>query len=144
MITLYGMGSPNVLKVVIALEELALPYRFEYVDVFHGEQFSDAFGRLTPNRKSLIIDEDGPDGQPLTLWESGAILIHGCLLPTAPRERLIALQWLMFQMAGIGSCSARTPTSHLLAAKRTRLRPRPLRHRSEAPVRRRRNPARGK
>lgn len=108
MITLYGMGSPNVLKVLIALEELGLPYRFEYIDVFHGEQFSDTFGRITPNRKvPVIIDEDGPDGQPLTLWESGAILIHlaekaGQLLPTEPRARLIALQWLMFQMAGIG------------------------------------------
>ena len=108
MITLYGMGSPNVIKVLIALEELALPYRFAHVDVFAGEQFSEAFGKLTPNRKvPVIVDDEGPDGKPFTLWESGAILIYlaektGRLMPTTQRERLITVQWLMFQMAGIG------------------------------------------
>lgn len=108
MITLYGSGSPNVLKVVLALEELALPYRFEPVDVFKGEQFTDAFGALTPNRKvPVIVDAHSPDGQPVTLWESGAILLYlaektGQLMPTVPRERWTVQQWLMFQMAGIG------------------------------------------
>lgn len=108
MITLYGFGSPNVLKVLIALEELSLPYRCIFIDVFKGDQYSNEFGKLTLNRKvPVIVDEEGPGGTPLTLWESGAILIHlaekaGSLIPADARERLIALQWLMFQMAGIG------------------------------------------
>jgi GST-like protein len=108
VITLYGIGSPNVLKVLIALEELDLAYRLETVDVFKGDQYTDAFGALTPNRKvPVIVDDEGPDGAPITLWESGAILIHlaeraGRLIPNEPRQRLITLQWLMFQMAGVG------------------------------------------
>lgn len=108
MITLYGFGSPNVLKILIALKELDLPFRHEPIDVFRGEQFEGGFGALTPNRKvPVIVDEEGPDGGPLTLWESGAILIHlaektGRLLPAKAGDRLIALQWLMWQMAGVG------------------------------------------
>jgi GSH-dependent disulfide-bond oxidoreductase len=111
VIRLYGMGSPNVVKVVIALEELQLPYDFEMVDVINGDQFSDAFGALTPNRKVPVIqDDEGPGGsveEPFTLWESGAILLYlaersGKLLSTEPTTRYTTLQWLMFQMASIG------------------------------------------
>ncbi len=77
MITLYGFGSPNVLKVLIALEELDLPYRFELIDVFKGDQYRDEFGALTPNRKvPVIVDDSEPGREPLILWESGAILLH--------------------------------------------------------------------
>jgi len=108
MITLYGFPTPNVLKILIALEELGEPFRFEVIEVFKGEQFREEFGALSVNRKvPVIVDEAGPDGEPLTLWESGAILIHlaekaGRLLPVEPAERLVAVQWLMWQMAGVG------------------------------------------
>ena len=108
MITLYGVGSPNVLKIIIALEEFGLPFKFVSLDLLRGDQYGDEFGALTPNRKvPVITDSEGPDGAPLTLWESGAILVYlsaksGQLLPTTPRERIITFQWLFFQMAGIG------------------------------------------
>lgn len=108
MIDLYGMGSPNVVKVILALEELEFPWRLHFVDVFMGEQFSDAFGALTPNRKvPVIVDPNGPDGSPITLWESAAILNYlaeksGRLMPSEPRARHIIMQWLMFQVGGIG------------------------------------------
>ncbi len=108
MITLYGMRSPNVRKVFIALHELDLPYTFRFVDVQMGEQFTPEFERLNPARKvPVITDEDGPGGRPLTVFESGAILIYlaekcGRLLPQEPAARATALQWLMFQMASVG------------------------------------------
>jgi GST-like protein len=108
------MGSPNVVKVVIALEELGLAYDLVYVEVMRGDQFGDDFGKLTPNRKvPVIVDDDGPrgpDGSPFVLWESGAILIYlaeraGKFIPTEPAARYTTLQWLMFQMASIGPMS---------------------------------------
>lgn len=108
MIKLYGVFSPNVLKVILALEEMDFDWNFVYVDVFGGDQFSDEFGALTPNRKvPVITDEDGPDGKPITLWESGAILNYlaekaGKLIPTDPRQRHTVMQWLMFQVGGVG------------------------------------------
>jgi GSH-dependent disulfide-bond oxidoreductase len=108
MITLYGMGSPNVVKIYIALEELALPYTVNPVDVFSGKQFDDAFLKLNPNAKvPVIVDPDGPDGKPYTLFESGAILLYlaektGKLLPKDPRAKFDAIQWLMTQMSTVG------------------------------------------
>jgi GST-like protein len=108
MIDLYAMGSPNVVKIYIALEELELRYREHPVDAFAGEQFDDAFRRLNPNAKvPVIVDEDGPDGDPYTVFESGAILIYlaektGRLLPREGTARYDALQWLMVQMTGVG------------------------------------------
>lgn len=114
MITLYGMGSPNVVKVLIALEELGLAYDFRYVEVLRGDQFEEAFGELTPNRKvPVLVDGEGPargDGFPFRIWESGAILLYlaektGRLLPADPAGRYAAWQWLMFQMASVGPMS---------------------------------------
>lgn len=108
MITLYGMGSPNVVKVYIALEELALPYTVEPVDVFSGKQFDAAFLKLNPNAKvPVIVDTDGPDGKPYTIFESGAILLYlaektGQLMPKDPGAKFDAIQWLMTQMSTIG------------------------------------------
>ncbi|MGE0418644.1 MAG: glutathione S-transferase family protein [Acetobacteraceae bacterium] len=108
MITLYGMGSPNVVKVYIALEELGLPYRVAPVDVFTGRQFDDAFLKLNPNAKvPVIVDPDGPGGKPLTLFESGAILLYlaektGKLLPADMAAKYEAIQWMMVQMTGVG------------------------------------------
>jgi len=108
MITLYGMGSPNVVKVFLALEETELPYETMPIDVFGGDQFSAAFKRLNPNAKvPVIVDDDGPGQRPITLFESGAILIYlaektGRFLATAGSSRYAALQWMMVQMTGIG------------------------------------------
>jgi GST-like protein len=108
MITLYGMASPNVVKVYIALEELALPYEVHPVDVFGGKQFDDAFLKLNPNAKvPVIVDPDGPGGKPYTCFESGAILLYlaektGKLLPKDTAARFDAIQWLMTQMSTVG------------------------------------------
>ncbi|HEX2941863.1 MAG TPA: glutathione S-transferase N-terminal domain-containing protein, partial [Rhodopila sp.] len=108
MITLYGMGSPNVVKVYIALEELGLPYEVKPVDVFTGQQFDDAFLKLNPNAKvPVIIDPDGPGGKPYTCFESGAILLYlaektGRLLPADPVAKYDTYQWLMTQMSTVG------------------------------------------
>jgi GSH-dependent disulfide-bond oxidoreductase len=108
MITLYGMGSPNVVKVYIALEELALPYTVAPVDVFTGKQFDEAFLKLNPNAKvPVIVDPDGPNGKPYTVFESGAILLYlaektGKLLPADKAAKFDAIQWLMTQMSTVG------------------------------------------
>jgi len=108
MITLYGMGSPNVVKVYIALEELGLPYTVQPVDVFAGKQFDEAFLKLNPHAKvPVIVDSDGPGAQPYTVFESGAILLYlaektGKLLPRDARAKFDAIQWLMTQMSGVG------------------------------------------
>jgi GSH-dependent disulfide-bond oxidoreductase len=108
MITLYGMGSPNVVKIYIALEELGLPYTVQPVDVFTGKQFDDAFLALNPNAKvPVIVDPDGPGGKPYTVFESGAILLYlaektGKLLPKDTAGKFDAVQWLMTQMSTVG------------------------------------------
>lgn len=108
MIDLYGMCSPNVTKVTIMLEELGLPYRTHHVNVATGEQFAPEFLRLNPNNKvPVIVDGEGPDGRPFTVFESGAILLYlaaktGRLLPAAPAARSTVEQWLMVQIASIG------------------------------------------
>jgi len=108
MITLYGMGSPNVVKVYIALEELSLPYTVAPVDVFTGKQFDADFVKLNPNAKvPVIVDSEGPGGKPYTCFESGAILLYlaektGKLLPADPAAKYDAIQWLMTQMSTVG------------------------------------------
>jgi GST-like protein len=108
MITLYGMTSPNVVKIIIALEELGAPYELKTVDVFKGEQFNPDFVKLNPSAKvPVIVDSEGPDGKPYTLFESGAILLYlseksGELLPESITARYDAIQWLMVQLTGVG------------------------------------------
>jgi GST-like protein len=108
VIDLYTWSTPNGRKVSIMLEECALPYRVHPVNIGKGEQFTPEFLALNPNNRiPAIVDDEGPDGKPLPLFESGAILIYlaeqtGKFMPKAPRARLIALQWLMFQMGGVG------------------------------------------
>lgn len=108
MINLYTWGTPNGRKVSIMLEECGLPYRVQPVDITKGEQFSPGFVAINPNAKiPAIVDLAGPDGRPITLFESGAILIYlaaktGKLLPLDERGKYAALQWLMFQMGGVG------------------------------------------
>ena len=108
MIDLYTWTTPNGRKVSIMLEELALPYRVYPVNIGQGEQFKPDYVRINPNsRIPSIVDPEGPDGEPISLMESGAILIYlagktGKLLPASVRDRYVALQWLMFQMGGVG------------------------------------------
>ncbi len=107
MIDFYAMGSPNVVKVYIALEELELAYRVHPVDVFAGGQFSPEFLALNPLAKvPVIVDPDGPGG-PYTVFESGAILLYlaektGRLLPSDRAAKFDAIQWLMIQLTGVG------------------------------------------
>jgi GST-like protein len=108
MITLYGMSSPNVRKVLIALEEIGLPYRTEHVAVFRGKQFEEAFLALSPMAKVPVLrDPEGPAGD-VPIFESGAILIYLAeshapqFYPAAGPARWEVLKWLMLQMAQIG------------------------------------------
>ena len=107
-IALYTWGTPNGRKISILLEELALPYEVHTIDITKDEQFDPAFLAISPNNKiPAVVDPDGPDGEPISLFESGAILIYfaektGKLLSDDPRTRLETLQWLMWQMGGWG------------------------------------------
>lgn len=107
-IELYTWGTPNGRKVSTMLEECALPYRVNAIDIGKGDQFSPEFVAISPNAKiPAIVDPQGPDGSPLALFESGAILVYlsgktGRFLPVSTRGKYVALQWLMFQMGSIG------------------------------------------
>jgi GST-like protein len=108
MIDLYTWTTPNGRKVSIMLEELALPYRVHPVNIGQGEQFKPDYLKINLNSKiPSIVDPEGPDGKPITMMESGAILIYlarktGKLFPQADRAKYEVLQWLMFQMGGVG------------------------------------------
>ena len=108
MIDLYSWATPNGHKVHIMLEECGLPYRVHPVNIGAGDQFKPEFLAISPNNKiPAITDPDGPDGKPISLFESGAILIYlaaktGRLLPASDRGKYEVLQWLMFQMGSVG------------------------------------------
>lgn len=111
MIDVYSWATPNGHKVHIMLEETGLAYRVHPIDIGAGDQFKPEFLAISPNNKiPAIVDSEGPkraDGQPFSLFESGAILIYlaeksGRFLPTDPAERYATFQWLMFQMGGLG------------------------------------------
>jgi GST-like protein len=108
MIDLYYWPTPNGHKVSIFLEETATPYRVVPVNIRKGEQFAPDFLKISPNnRMPAIVDTDGPDGKPISIFESGAILLYlaektGKLLPKETRGRYAVSEWLMFQMAGVG------------------------------------------
>jgi GST-like protein len=108
MIEVWTWPTPNGHKVHIMLEEIGLPYKVVPVNIGAGEQFRPEFLAITPNHRiPAIVDPEGPGGQPLKLFESGAILIYlaektGKLMPTDLAARYTCLQWLMFQMGGVG------------------------------------------
>jgi GST-like protein len=108
MIDFYTWTTPNGRKVSIMLEETGLPYRVHAIDISKGDQFKPEFVAINPNSKiPAIVDPDGPDGKPISIFESGAILIWlaektGQFLAADKRLRIEALQWLMFQMGGVG------------------------------------------
>jgi GSH-dependent disulfide-bond oxidoreductase len=108
MIDVYGMSSPNVVKITIMLEELGLTYRHHHVNVFAKEQHRAEFLKISPNNKvPVIVDQAGPEGAPLAVFESGAILIYlaekaGRLLPAGGSARATVLEWLMVQLTSVG------------------------------------------
>lgn len=107
-IELYYWPTPNGWKISIALEELALPYKVKFINIGKGDQFASEFLKIAPNnRMPAIIDPDGPDGAPISVFESGAILQYlgrktGKLYPTDERMRVEVEEWLMWQMGGLG------------------------------------------
>src|SRR4029079_167618 len=108
MIEVYSWATPNGHKVHIMLEECGLPYRVIPVDIGAGDQFKPEFLAISPNNKiPAIVDADGPDGKPIALFKSGAILMYlasktGRFLGRTERDKFTTLQWLMFQMGGFG------------------------------------------
>ena len=114
MIEVYSWPTPNGHKVHIMLEECGLPYRAHPVNIGTGEQFKPEFLALSPNNKiPAITDPDGPGGEPIKLFESGAILLYlaaktGRFLPDDVAGKYEALQWLMFQMGGVGPMLGQT------------------------------------
>ena len=108
MIQLYTWGTPNGKKVSIMVEEVGIPYEVHAINLQKGDQHKPDYLAINPNNKiPAIIDTEGPDGKPLTLFESGAILMYlaektGKLWPKEMRKRYEVIQWLMFQMGGVG------------------------------------------
>ena len=108
MIDLYYWPTPNGHKITIFLEETGLDYKIVPVNIGKGEQFTPEFLKISPNnRMPAIVDHKGPGGKPLALFESGAILIYlgektGKFLPTEPHAKYTTIQWVMFQMGGVG------------------------------------------
>jgi GST-like protein len=108
MIDLYTFDTPNGRKIGVALEEMELPYRVHVVDITRGEQFAPEFLRISPNNKiPAIVDPDGPGGKPVSVFESGAILLYlaektGRFMPRDLAGRIPVWEWLMWQMGGFG------------------------------------------
>lgn len=122
-IQLYSFPTPNGVKVSIALEELGLPYEPHAINIGQNETWGPEFLSLNPNGKiPAIIDPNGPGGQPLGLWESGAILLYlaektGKLLPQDPARRYETIQWVFFQMAALGPMFGQLGFFHKFAGK---------------------------
>jgi len=124
MIDVYSTATPNGHKVHIMLEECGLPYRVHHIDIGAGDQFKPNFLAISPNNKiPAIVDADGPDNKPISLFESGAILIYlasktNQFLGNTDREKFTALQWLMFQMGGVGPMLGQAHHFRLYAPKK--------------------------
>ena len=124
MIEVYSWATPNGHKVHIMLEECGLPYRAIPVDIGKGDQFQADFLKISPNNKiPALVDPDGPDGKPISLFESGAILLYlaaktGRFLPEGTHAKYEVLQWLMFQMGGVGPMLGQTHHFRLYAPEK--------------------------
>ncbi len=122
-IQLYSAPTPNGVKVSIVLEELGLPYEPHYIDIGKDQTWTSEFLSLNPNGKiPSIIDPKGPDGEPLALFESGAILLYlaektGKLIPADPARRYETIQWVFFQMAAIGPMFGQLGFFHKFAGR---------------------------
>ena len=122
MIDLYTWRTPNGRKVSVMLEELEMPYEVHLINIGKDEQFAPDFLAISPNNKiPAIVDQDGPGGGPYSLFESGAILLYlsekagGRFLPEESRARHDVMQWLMFQMGGVGPMFGQA--HHFIGAK---------------------------
>jgi GST-like protein len=120
-IRLYAFDTPNGRKISVALEEMGLPYEVQVVDITRGEQHAPEFEAISPNRKiPAIVDPQGPGGRPISVFESGAILVYlgeksGKFWPTDLAARTAVLEWLMFQMGGFGPMPGQV--HHFIALK---------------------------
>jgi GST-like protein len=120
-IQLLTFDTPNGRKISVALEEMGLPYEVHIVDIGHGEQFDPAFLKISPNNKiPAIVDTDGPGGAPISVFESGAILVYlaektGRFLPKDAAARVAVFEWLMFQVGGFGPAPGQV--HHFVALK---------------------------
>ena len=120
---LYSLPTPNGVKVSIMLEEIGLAYEPHLIDIMKNETWGPEYLSLNPNGKiPAILDPDGPGGKPLALWESGAILIYlaektGKLLPVDPAARYETIQWVMWQMGGLGTMFGQLGFFHKFAGK---------------------------
>ena len=125
MIDFYALTSPNVQKIYIMLEECALPYKEHFVDVWKGDQFKSEFTKLNPNgRIPVIVDHEGPDGWPYTVFESGAILMYlaektGKFLPKDMAKKYEVIQWLLIQLTSVGPMFGQWTHFKLFAPKGT-------------------------
>jgi len=125
MIDFYALTSPNVQKIYIMLEECALPYKEHFVDVWKGDQFKSEFTKLNPNgRIPVIVDHEGPDGWPYTVFESGAILMYlaektGKFLPKDMAKKYEVIQWLFIQLTSVGPMFGQWTHFKLFAPKGT-------------------------
>ncbi|WP_348996776.1 glutathione S-transferase family protein, partial [Brucella melitensis] len=110
-IELYYWPTPNGFKISIMLEELGVPYAVKYINIGKGDQFEPGFLKIAPNnRMPAIVDSEGPGGEPISVFESGAILQYlgrkfGKFYPTDKRKRVTVEEWLMWQMGGLGPMS---------------------------------------
>ncbi|OYX55419.1 MAG: glutathione S-transferase [Brevundimonas subvibrioides] len=120
---LYSLPTPNGVKASIMLEEIGLPYEVHLVDIMKNETWTPEYLSLNPNGKiPAILDPDGPGGQPMGLWESGAILVYladktGQLIPTDPAARYETLQWVFWQMGAVGPMFGQVGFFHKFAGK---------------------------
>ncbi|PYE88426.1 glutathione S-transferase N-terminal domain-containing protein [Phyllobacterium leguminum] len=123
-IELYYWPTPNGFKISIMLEELGVPYEVKYVNINKGEQFEPSFLKIAPNnRMPAIIDPEGPDGEPISVFESGAILQYlgrkfGKFYSTDERKRVATEEWLMWQMGGLGPMSGQAGHFRLYAPEK--------------------------
>jgi len=119
----YGLPTPNGVKASIMLEEIGIPYEVHLIDIKKNESWTPEYLSLNPNGKiPAILDPDGPDGKPMALWESGAILLYlaektGKLLPADPARRYETIQWVMWQMGGPGPMFGQVGFFHKFAGK---------------------------
>jgi len=123
-IEFYYWPTPNGWKISIMLEELRVPYNVNYINIGKGDQFDPDFLKISPNnRMPAIVDPEGPDGEPISVFESGAILLYlarkfGRFYPKDERKRVVVEEWLMWQMAGLGPMSGQAGHFRLYAPQK--------------------------
>ncbi len=137
-IELYYWPTPNGFKISIMLEELGVPYAVKYINIGKGDQFEPGFLKIAPNnRMPAIVDSEGPGGEPISVFESGAILQYlgrkfGKFYPTDKRKRVTVEEWLMWQMGGLGPMSGQAGHFRIYAPEKISMASTVIRMRSTA------------